>query len=104
MRKQDLILSVKGKMEAAGVSMSKKDLELVVDTMFSTFEELLLKEETVKLGEIGSIKTVLRKEKRGVNPQKPTEKVVYPASYSLKLVLGNKMKVALKKKPVKKKK
>lgn len=59
--------------------LPKKDVEKVLEAFTSTIFHALEIGEKVKIVRFGSFETRDTKERMGVNPQNPTEKIIIPA-------------------------
>lgn len=83
----------------AKTSLPKKDVELTIKSMLEVITETLLKNEEVTLTGFGTFSAKFRSARKGVNPQKPSERIDVPAVTVPKFKAGKALKDALKSKP-----
>lgn len=86
MNKKELIDRVANKR-----NMTKKEAELLVDTVFDTITESVLEGDKVLLSGFGTFKVHHREERKGVSP-KSKEIITIPASKTLTFKPSNKLK------------
>lgn len=89
MNKKELIDIVSSKHD-----LTKKDAEMLVDTVFDTMIGSLLDGDKVLISGFGTFKVNQRHERTGVSP-KTKEMITIPASKTVTFKLSNKMKDAL---------
>ncbi len=75
-------------------NLTKKDTEILVDTIFETMVEHALKGEKVVISGFGTFKINERKERKGISP-KTKEPMIIPASKTLSFKPSNKLKDAM---------
>jgi len=83
---------------ASRTQMTKKQVEDVLETSLQTMTESLQKGEEVVLTGFGTFSAKVRHARKGVNPQKPSEKIDIPEVVIPKFKSGKALKDALKKK------
>lgn len=91
MKKNELIEKIS---EVSGVQ--KKDVEAVLEEFTKTVIATLQKGKVVILTGFGAFSARVRKERMGVNPQKPSERIVMPTVTVPKFKAGKSLKDALK--------
>lgn len=96
MNKADLIESISVK-----TSVSKKEVEDVIDTMLSTIIEKIKGGDEVTLTGFGAFSARTRKGRIGVNPRNPSEKIEIHSVTVPKFKAGKNLKEALKGKSTK---
>ena len=75
--------------------ISKAEITNIVRDAIDTIHRSLAKKKTVVLTGTFTLEPVLRPERIGRNPQKPTESVTIPEHWSVRLKLGKSLKEAL---------
>lgn len=90
MNKDALVTEIAGKTE-----LSKKDIELVVDTMTEVITKAIKGERKVTLTGFGTFRTSKRASREGINPQ-TKEKIQIPAMTVPKFTAGKALKEAVK--------
>jgi DNA-binding protein HU-beta len=90
MNKKDLVNIVYSK-----ISVPKKDCELVIDTLFSTMEEVLTNGEDILISNFGSFEIKETKEKKMVSLHSK-EEIVVPSKKNLKFHPSKKIKDNIK--------
>jgi DNA-binding protein HU-beta len=90
MNKDALIAAISEKTE-----LSKKDIELVIDTMEEVVTKALKNDEKVTLTGFGTFRVSKRAERTGINPQ-TKEKIQIPAMNIPKFTAGKALKEAIK--------
>ena len=68
--------------------IEKKEVEKVIDNLGLVILDATKNGETIKLPNLGTFKEKLVKERNGVNPQDPKQKIVIPGYRSVKLSLS----------------
>jgi DNA-binding protein HU-beta len=91
MNKASLIEAV-----ASKTNLTKKQIEEILDSILATITENLKKAEEVTLTGFGTFSAKVRSARKGVNPQKPSEKIDIPAVTIPKFKSGKALKDALK--------
>ena len=91
MNKADLISSISEKS-----SVSKKEVEAVLDTLEEDIIETIKGGDEVTLTGFGTFSARQRSARMGVNPQNPSEKIQIPAVTVPKFKAGKALKDALK--------
>ena len=87
MSKSQLIEAVAGRLE----SVSKKDVEVIVDTIFSCMTEALTRDERIEIRGFGSFVSKIRESREGRNP-KTGEKVFVPRKRTPFFTVGKELK------------
>jgi len=77
-------------------NLTKKQAEDVLESMLETITESLKKKEEVILTGFGTFSAKVRHARKGVNPQKPNEKIDIPEVVIPKFKSGKALKDALK--------
>jgi DNA-binding protein HU-beta len=90
MNKDALVTEIAGKTE-----LSKKDIELVIDTMTEVITKTIKGERKVTLTGFGTFRTSKRASREGINPQ-TKEKIQIPAMTVPKFTAGKALKEAVK--------
>ncbi|MFZ2976149.1 MAG: HU family DNA-binding protein [Candidatus Moraniibacteriota bacterium] len=90
MNKDALISAIAEKTE-----LSKKDIELVIDTFEEVVTKALRNDEKVTLTGFGTFRVSKRAERAGINPQ-TKEKIQIPAMSVPKFTAGKTLKEAIK--------
>jgi DNA-binding protein HU-beta len=85
--KQEFVDAVAGR-----AGMSKRDAAKVVDAFLDTVTDALAQGDEVSFTGFGKFSTQYRKERQGVNPRNPSEKVTIPASTVPKFSAGSALK------------
>ncbi len=91
MNKADLISAISNK-----TSLSRKDVESVLDTFEETVMETIKAGDDVTLTGFGTFSARQRSARMGVNPQNPSEKIQIPAVTVPKFKAGKALKDYLK--------
>jgi DNA-binding protein HU-beta len=81
---------------ASKTKLTKKQVEEVLETMLDSIIESLKKSEEVVLTGFGTFSAKVRHARKGVNPQKPNEKIDIPEVIIPKFKSGKALKDALK--------
>ncbi len=87
MTKSQLIEAVAGRLE----SISKKEVEVIVDTIFSCMTEALTRDERIEIRGFGSFVSKIRESREGRNP-KTGEKVFVPRKRTPFFTVGKELK------------
>ena len=87
MTKSQLIEAVASKLQ----NVSKKDVEIIVDTIFSTMTDALTRDERIEIRGFGSFVSKKRDAREGRNP-KTGEKVYVPKKRTPFFTVGKEMK------------
>lgn len=87
MTKSQLIEAVASKLQ----SVSKKDVEIIVDTIFSSMTDALTRDERIEIRGFGSFVSKKRDAREGRNP-KTGEKVSVPKKRTPFFTVGKEMK------------
>jgi DNA-binding protein HU-beta len=77
-------------------NMSRREAADAVDAVLDTITDTLQKHEEVNFTGFGKFSTQHRKERQGVNPRNPTQKVTIPAATVPKFSAGSTLKQAVK--------
>ena len=91
MTKSEFVESVAGK---AGIS--RKDAASAVDAVLDSVKDALQRGEDVNFTGFGKFSVQARKERTGVNPRNPGQKVTIPASKVPKFSAGSQLKAAVR--------
>jgi len=83
---------------ASKTKLTKKQVEEVLETILDSIIDSLKKGEEVVLTGFGTFSAKTRHARKGVNPQKPSEKIDIPEVIIPKFKSGKALKDALKKK------
>ena len=83
---------------ASKTNLTKKQAEEVLENMLELITDSLKKGEEVVLTGFGTFSAKVRHARKGVNPQKPNEKIDIPEVVIPKFKSGKALKDALKKK------
>lgn len=78
-------------------TLSKKQIDKLLKDLFDLIIEKLKKGQAVKITSFGTFSPKERHARKGVNPQKPNEKIDMPALRVAKFKAGKKLKDSLKK-------
>ena len=81
---------------ATDTGLSKKDAGAAVDSVLRSIESALGSGEEVNFTGFGKFATSERKERMGVNPRNPSQKVHIPAATVPKFSAGSQLKAAVK--------
>jgi DNA-binding protein HU-beta len=81
---------------ASKTKLTKKQVEEVLETMLDSIIDSLKKSEEVVLTGFGTFSAKVRHARKGVNPQKPNEKIDIPEVIIPKFKSGKALKDALK--------
>ena len=81
---------------ASKTNLTKKQTEEVLESMLALITESLKRKEEVVLTGFGTFSAKIRHARKGVNPQKPTEKIDIPEVVIPKFKSGKALKDALK--------
>lgn len=90
MNKDGLISKISEKTE-----ISKKDIEMIIDTMTEVITSALKNDEKVTLTGFGAFRVSKRAQRLGINPQ-TKEKITIPAMNVPKFTAGKVLKEAIK--------
>ena len=90
MNKKELVDKV-----AELTSMKKKDVKLVIDTVFKSISESLVSGEKVQLVGFGSFEVRTNKKRRGVNPRTGNG-IIIPEKKVAKFKAGKELKAMVK--------
>ena len=77
-------------------SLSRRDAAEAVDAVLESITEVLRTGGEVNFTGFGKFSTQHRKERQGVNPRNPTQKVTIPAATVPKFSAGSSLKTAVK--------
>lgn len=91
MTKQEFIEKV-----ADRANLQRRDAQKAVEAMLDTITDALTQGDEVAFTGFGKFTTQHRKERQGVNPRNPTEKVTIPASTVPKFSAGSALKTAVR--------
>lgn len=91
MTKQEFIEKV-----ADRANLQRRDAQKAVDAFLDTVTDALTQGDEVAFTGFGKFTTQHRKERQGVNPRNPTEKVTIPASTVPKFSAGSALKTAVR--------
>ena len=75
-------------------NLSRRDAAEAVDAVLESITEVLRTGGEVNFTGFGKFSTQFRKERQGVNPRNPTEKVTIPAATVPKFSAGSSLKTA----------
>jgi nucleoid DNA-binding protein len=89
MNKKELVDAVSEKR-----NLTKKDAELLVNTVFDTMVDRMLDGEKVLISGFGTFKVNNRQERKGVSP-KTKETIIIPASRTVSFKPSNRLKDAM---------
>ena len=81
---------------ASRADISKRDAAEAVDAFLETIAETLKSGGDVSFTGFGKFSTRHRKERQGVNPRNPTEKVTIPAATVPRFSAGSQLKQAVR--------
>jgi len=81
---------------ASKTNLTKKQTEEVLESMLALITESLKRKEEVVLTGFGTFSAKIRHARKGVNPQKPNEKIDIPEVVIPKFKSGKALKDALK--------
>jgi len=81
---------------ASKTNLTKKQTEEVLESMLALITESLKRKEEVVLTGFGTFSAKIRHARKGVNPQKPSEKIDIPEVVIPKFKSGKALKDALK--------
>jgi len=71
------------KQVAAALNLSQTDADKYLKTFVSVLLESIQSNDSVDVTGLGKFKKVIRKERKGVNPQNPSIKILIPESKAL---------------------
>lgn len=91
MTKQEFIEKV-----ADRANLQRRDAQKAVEAVLDTITDALTQGDEVAFTGFGKFTTQHRKERQGVNPRNPTEKVTIPASTVPKFSAGSALKTAVR--------
>ena len=91
MTKQEFVDQV-----ASKTNMSRREAADAVDAVLDSIQETLTSGGEINFTGFGKCSTQHRKERQGVNPRNPTEKVTIPAATVPKFSAGSTLKQAVK--------
>jgi DNA-binding protein HU-beta len=77
-------------------NLQRRDAQKAVEAMLDTITDALTQGDEVAFTGFGKFTTQHRKERQGVNPRNPTEKVTIPASTVPKFSAGSALKTAVR--------
>jgi DNA-binding protein HU-beta len=77
---------------ARRANLGKREAGEAVEAMLATITETLRKRDSINFTGFGKFMTSDRKERMGVNPRNPTEKVHIPAATVPKFTAGSQLK------------
>ncbi len=83
---------------ASKTHLTKKQIEEVIETILQTIMDTLKAGDSVTLAGFGTFSAKVRHARKGVNPQKPSEKIDIPEVIIPKFKSGKALKDALKNK------
>lgn len=89
MNKKELVDAVSEKR-----NLTKKDAEILVNTVFDTMVDRMLNGEKVLISGFGTFKVNNRQERKGVSP-KTKETIIIPASRTVSFKPSNRLKDAM---------
>ena len=81
---------------ASKASMTRKEAAEAVDAVLASITDVLTQRGEINFTGFGKFSTQFRKERQGVNPRNPTEKVTIPAATVPKFSAGSSLKQAVK--------
>ena len=81
---------------AQRASLSRRDAAEAVDAVLESITDVLQQGGEVNFTGFGKFSTQRRKERQGVNPRNPSEKVTIPAATVPKFSAGSSLKTAVK--------
>lgn len=81
---------------ASKTNLTKKQTEEILESMLALITESLKRKEEVVLTGFGTFSAKIRHARKGVNPQKPNEKIDIPEVVIPKFKSGKALKDALK--------
>ncbi|MCX6746035.1 MAG: HU family DNA-binding protein [Candidatus Parcubacteria bacterium] len=81
---------------ASKTNLTKKQIEEILDTILTVMTDTLKNKEEVVLTGFGTFSAKIRHARKGVNPQRPTEKIDIPEVVIPKFKSGKALKDALK--------
>src|SRR5207237_8942576 len=85
-----------GERVASQTGGSRKDAAEAVDAVLDSIQEILTQGGEINFTGFGKFSTQHRKERQGVNPRNPTQKVTIPAATVPKFSAGSTLKQAVK--------
>ena len=91
MTKQEFVDQVAGK-----TNMSRREAADAVDAVLDSITDTLKRGGEINFTGFGKFSTQHRKERQGVNPRNPTEKVTIPAATVPKFSAGSSLKQAVR--------
>jgi len=77
-------------------NMTRKDAGEAVDAVLDSITDILSSHGEINFTGFGKFSTQYRKERQGVNPRNPSEKVTIPAATVPKFSAGSSLKQAVK--------
>jgi DNA-binding protein HU-beta len=92
MTKKEFIDAVNKAAQQEGIDLTKKDTNELLNLVFEEAAKALEDGERFAFPDFGTFKLKYRKEREGVNPQNPDERITIPASYTVKFKPAPKMK------------
>ena len=81
---------------ASKASMTRKEAAEAVDAVLASITDVLTQRGEINFTGFGKFSTQHRKERQGVNPRNPTQKVTIPAATVPKFSAGSTLKQAVK--------
>ena len=91
MNKVDLIEEI-----ASKLNLTKRETTLIVDSLFETMEDRLLKGEEIKISGFGNINVTKKKARKGIDPNTQQE-IVIPSTKTLTIKTSKILKAKLNK-------
>ena len=91
MNKVDLIEEI-----ASKLNLTKREITLIVDSLFETMEDRLLQGEEIKISGFGNINVTKKKERKGIDPNTQQE-IVIPSTNTLTIKTSKILKAKLNK-------
>ena len=91
MNKVDLIEEI-----ASKLNLTKREITLIVDSLFETMEDKLLNGEEIKISGFGNINVTKKKARKGIDPNTQQE-IVIPSTKTLTIKTSKILKAKLNK-------
>lgn len=91
MNKVDLIEEI-----ASKLNLTKREITLIVDSLFETMEDRLLQGEEIKISGFGNINVTKKKARKGIDPNTQQE-IVIPSTNTLTIKTSKILKAKLNK-------
>ena len=92
MTKKEFIDAVNQAAAREGIDLTKKATNELLNLIFEEAAKAIENGERFSFPDFGTFKLKYRKEREGVNPQNPDERITIPASYTVKFKPAPKMK------------